>query len=514
MIKSKILRDAALLTIMQLFLDSAALFLNTFITRQMGASAIGILSLMGSFLGLASILSNGNAFLCTSRLISEEIGRKNGDPNGILFYGFRLCLLLSAGVSAAMIIFAEPISQRFFSGAQMTTALRLMPLALITGAFAACLKGYFNATRRAAVAAVVDIAEFVTRCGYIVAAALLTDVRSEHKVCGIMIGGVIAGNTVSVAILGLAYLHFRSRSCGVCSISFRQYTLFSLPIMGGSILTAVLSSTNDALIPICLRLYGDSAGQALGQFGLFEAIVIPTLFFPSVVLCSVAGMIVSETARANAARNTERIRSLTDRIRRYTLVFSFYAAAVIMRFGKQIGELLGGGELTGRMIKMIAPVIPFIYMEIVLEAMIKGLGQQKFSSANYLAEYAIRIAAVLIFIPRFGFCGIVISYYASNIFGNIMRYIKTVRTAGAGYAIFLTVIMPIAVLYASMKASELVIRFTGITACNTFGIAIYVVVWGLFYFISYFALGKVKLISKCGEGLFVNNAQQTTHRVL
>ena len=71
-IKSKIVRDTALLTAMQLFLDSAALLLNVFITKQLGASAIGILSLTGSFLGLAGIISNGNAFLWKVKFLRES----------------------------------------------------------------------------------------------------------------------------------------------------------------------------------------------------------------------------------------------------------------------------------------------------------------------------------------------------------------------------------------------------------------------------------------------------------
>ena len=47
------------------------------------------------------------------------------------------------------------------------------------------------------------------------------------------------------------------------------------------------------------------------------------------------------------------------------------------------------------------------------------MGLQGFSSVNYLAEYVIRIAAVLILVPVIGFWGIAVSYYASNIFGNI-----------------------------------------------------------------------------------------------
>ena len=514
MIKSKVVRDTLLLTVMQLFLDSAALLLNVFITRQLGTSAIGILSLMGSFLGLAGILSNGNAFLCTSRLVSEEFGKPCGDPDRILGYGVKLCLLLSVAVSAVVVILAQPISRRFFSGAHMTAALRFMPLALVTGAVAACLKGYFNAARRAAVTAAGDIAEFITRCGVIVAASCAVGNCTEDTVCVIMIGGIIAGNTVSLMLLSAAYLKLRVKRTGMCSLSFRQYAAFSFPIMGGSVLTAVLSSTNDALIPVCLRQYGDSAGDALGKFGVFEAIVIPTLFFPSVVLCSMSGIIVSESARAKAAKNRVRIKKLTERIKAWTLMFSVFAAAVLMRFGTQIGELLGGGELAGTMITIIAPVVPFIYMEIVLEAMIKGLGLQSFSSMNYLAEYVIRIAAVLILVPKIGFYGIVVSYYASNIFGNCMRFVKVTKAAGARRAFCGTLILPVILAFLTMWAAESVTRLLELDIEKLHVMLFFGLIWGTAYFTVFCALGKVRLFSKCGEELFVDTAQQSVECIL
>lgn len=513
-IKSKIVRDTALLTLMQLFLDSAALLLNVFITKQLGSSAIGILSLMGSFLGLAGILSNGNAFLCTSRLISEEIGKPCGNPNKVLFYGIKLCLLLSIAVSAFVIMLAEPISVRFFSCTHMMTAIRLMPLALITGAVAACFKGYFNACRKSAVTAAVDMIEFASRCSVIVGFSIFAGASSESTVCCIMIGGIIAGNSISMLLSCIFYLRIRKRSTKRCSLSFREYTSECLPIMGGGILTAVLSSTNDALIPICLRQYGDSAGGALGKFGIFEAIVIPTLFFPSVVLCSMSGIIVSETARAAAAKNRARIRRFTERLIALTLMFSVFSAAVLVRFGKDIGVILGGGELAGRMITMIAPVVPFIYMEIVLEAVIKGLGMQSFSSFNYLTEYIIRIAAVLILIPKTGFYGIVISYYASNIYGNIMRYLKTTKATGTGRALCGTLIFPVILAFVTIPVPELFFRLTKGKADAPADMLFFGIIWAALYFGVFFALGKVKLFGKCGEEYFGDTAQQTVSRVI
>ena len=91
--------------------------------------------------------------------------------------------------------------------------------------------------------------------------------------------------------------------------------------------------------------------------------------------------------------------------------------------------MMDGGTLSGKMIRILAPVVPFIYLEIVLEALLKGMGKQNFSSLNYLAEYVIRICVVLIFIPLFGFYGIVASYYTSNVFGNCNRLRMAAKTA-------------------------------------------------------------------------------------
>ena len=180
-------------------------------------------------------------------------------------------------------------------------------------------------------------------------------------------------------------------------------------------------------------------------------------------------------------------------------MFSVFAAAVLMRFGSEIGELLGGGELAGTMITIIAPVVPFIYMEIVLEAIIKGLGLQSFSSMNYLAEYVIRIAAVLILVPKIGFYGIVISYYASNIFGNSMRFVKVTKASGARRALCGTLILPVILAFASMSSAELLTRLTGLENGSLHGMLFFGLIWGTAYFGIFCALGKVKLISKSGE---------------
>ena len=481
LLNNKMIRDTALLTAMQLLLDTAAIMINTFITRRLGASATGMLSLTGAFLSLAGILSNGSAFLCTSRLISEELGREKGSPERVLLHGIRLCMILSAAVSALLLLFSGAVSRRFFGGEEMTQALRIMPAALVTGALSACLKGYFNAVRKAGIAAAADVTEFTVKSALIVLLTLAAGKPDITDFCRILILSVAAGSFVSLLLLLTVFSRQPHHSRGAGTLSFRQYAALAFPIMGGGVLTSLLSSTNDALIPFCLRQYGDSADAALSLFGVFEAIVIPALFFPSVVLCSMSGIIVSETARAAAAGDKARIASMTSRLLRGTLAYAVIASAVLMRTGNALGELLGGGETAGRMIAAIAPVVPFIYMEIVLEAVIKGLGQQGFSSLNYLAEYVIRIAAVLILVPATGFAGIAVSYYASNIFGNTMRLVRVLRSSGTVLRPFGTVVLPVLAAAASLPAAEFVCRSTGMEEGNVPGIVMLAAVWMVLY---------------------------------
>lgn len=491
-IKNKIVRDTVMLTVMQLLLDSAALLLNSFITRKTGASAMGILSLTGSFMVLAGTVSNGNAFLCTSRLISEELGKKNGNPNRVLLNGLMLCTFLSVTVSMVLVGFSDTIGTKFFHSENISRAIKLMPVALIMSAFASCFKGYFNACRKSSVTAAADILDFAAKSAVIVIMTMSMKHSSEDSICGVMITGFASGSFISLVFMLIVFARSRQTFSGKSSLTFKKYISFALPIMGGGIITSALSSTNDALIPVTLRQYGDSVSEAFSRFGIFEAIVIPTIFFPSVVLCSMSGIIVSESARASASGNKLRLKMLSEKLIGCTLVFAIFAAAMLMRFGSVIGELLGGGELAGKMITIIAPVVPFIYLEIILEALIKGMGLQGFSSLNYLTEYAVRIAVVLIFIPRFGFYGIVASYYASNIIGNTSRIVKILRHTGTKLNPLKNILLPAAYSFMTLKAAELLSRPFGTDEGKLSANILLAAVWTAGYFIIFMLLKKGK----------------------
>ncbi len=457
-----IARDTLLLTVIQMILDGIGLLLNAWMTGVLGTEAIGILSLTGSFFGLASVMAGGNAFLCVSRFVSEELGKPSGNPGRVLRYCISVSLALSAVVALLIVLFAPLCSGYFFGNEALSAPIRLMALSLPLLSLTACMRGYFNASCHAGICAASDAIGFLARCALMAGIVHLITPVSNRAICLMTALCTIGGSLMTLLFLLWKFRTHRTSGTGTASISLRRYVKLAVPVMFGSALTSVLSSANDALVPLTLRQAGNSTGEALSQFGIFEAIVIPTLFFPSTVLCALSGILVTETAREAAACNKIRITSLSETILSQTILFAVYVMAVLLLFGHDLGQLLGGGAIGGKMIMLLAPVVPFIYLEIVLESIIKGLGAQAFSSLNYLAEYIIRISAVLICVPLMGFYGIILSYYASNVCGNLARLVMVIRKTDIRPNWWCAVGLPIGAAFFSNEILKLFFAVTGI----------------------------------------------------
>lgn len=454
--RRSILQDTILLTLMQMLLDGLSLGVNILLNAKLGAESIGILTLAASFFRLACMIAGGNAFLCVSRFVSEELGKPLRHPAGILRHCMTVSLALSGLTMLLICVFSEALSKRFLHDPALNAPIRHMAYMLPVVTLAACLKGWCNALCKAGLCAAADGVEFGIHSGIMVLAAVLFQPTKAAVLCDLTACscGIASGCEIVFLLLFLPKL--RAGRTGAVSLNLWSYLRLAIPVMAGSALTSGLSAANDALVPFTLRQAGNSAEEALSQFGIFEAMILPTLFFPSTILCSLAGILVTEIARAHAAGQAERIRSLSMRTICRTIGFSVFVTLILLTFGDEIGVLLGGGALAGQMIRLLAPVVPFIYLEIVSESIIKGMGAQVFSSLNYLCEYAVRISIVLICIPLLGFRGIVLSYYASNLLGNTARLVVVFRRTGMRFDVVRLVLIPLFAAVLSTQVSRAV----------------------------------------------------------
>ena len=128
--KRNILKDTLVLTFIQMSLDGLSLVINVFLTKKLGTEAIGILTLTASFFRLAAMISNGNAFLCASRFISEELGKEERSPGIILRHCMIVGVVLSILSGAFLIGFAPWCSMHFLKSEEFAVPIRIMACSL------------------------------------------------------------------------------------------------------------------------------------------------------------------------------------------------------------------------------------------------------------------------------------------------------------------------------------------------------------------------------------------------
>lgn len=407
-------------------LQGLGLLLNIFLTQRLGAAAVGELTLIGSFYSLAAVLSGGSGFIATSRFLSEELGC-GGNPRRVFQYAIRFCMILSISFTVLICLFAHLPAQYIGQTPLRPDTIRLLAASLPVSAWMACLKGRCYAYNRVYLPTVAECIEFFLRAASLAFCTMFLIPQGRISVLGAFGISMLIGQGSAVIFLAVIRMPHQE-NCNVCSFTFRRFFRLVLPIIGNASLVAVLSSTNDALVPLTLLQFGNSTEEALAQFGEFEAIIIPTLFFPSVIQCCMSGLLVPELSRAKAAKDQNVIRMTTERVLEQTIAYALFIVMFLVQFGSDIGVLLGGDAFTGRILKLMAPVVPFIYLEIILEGVLRGLGKHNFSTLNYLAEYIVRISVLLICVPLFGFYGIVASYLACNLSGNAVRLFFVLRT--------------------------------------------------------------------------------------
>ena len=265
--------------------------------------------------------------------------------------------------------------------------------------------------------------------------------RVEGWGAGYACAAVLAGNTVSEAVSCLLMVLFARRDAGLRSrgtgreakqppFTRRELAGIVLPVEGSRILASVLQAAEASLIPLCLALYLGDRAAAVSQYGALKGMALPLLFFPFSILSALSSLLMPEITRAHARRDRAGAARLIDATLRAAGLFSMLAGCCFVLFGRQAALLLYGDAQVGGYIRALGLVAPFMYLESMVDGMLKGLGQQLATFRYSLLDSALRILCIAALLPRFGIGAFLGIMAASNLLTFGLNTARLLRCAG------------------------------------------------------------------------------------
>ena len=188
-----------------------------------------------------------------------------------------------------------------------------------------------------------------------------------------------------------------------------------------------LLTLQHALIPRGLRAVGASWSAALASYGVIHGVVLPVVLFPSVFVSSFSGLLVPEIAEANARGHHRRVAHVSGRVVSVALLFSFGAAGLMCCFSAEIGQLVCGSREAGAYIRILAPLIPIMYVDSSVDGVLKGMGQQVYSMTVNIIDALTSVILVWFLLPRMGLNGYIISVYVTETLNTTLSLCRMLR---------------------------------------------------------------------------------------
>ncbi|MDD5952167.1 MAG: polysaccharide biosynthesis C-terminal domain-containing protein [Oscillospiraceae bacterium] len=418
-----------------------------YLTDKIGAEGMGLYQLIYAVFVFAITVSTSGISLSVTRIVTAVL---SGGQRKTLRSCVRKCVLFSLSLSllaaAALICCAGWIGNVIVGDDRVVRSLQVLALGLPFMAACSCLKGYFLAVRGVLKSAMGELLEqFVTISVTVALFVVLSPADVERCCCAIMIGSTVGEMASCLFTYGLYRAHLRkligkshAKSTGV----LRQICHIVIPITISSTLRSGLSVIENLLIPIGFRKNGASAASALAEYGIIDGMVMPVLLFPFTFVQSFASLLVPEMTEALTLRHKNHIRYVSGRAIGATLLFSIFTAVFCICFSREIGLLLYDSAESARLMQILAPLIPLLYLDNVVDYLLKGLDQQLPSLRYNFIDTAIRVVLVYFLLPIAGTKGYLCILFFSTIFNAALSLHRLLKTADLQIAVFRRVVLP------------------------------------------------------------------------
>lgn len=427
--KLEFFKNAMILTVTALILRAIGIVFRIYMSNKIGPEGMGLYQLIFSIYVLAATFASSGISTAVTRLIAEEMGR--GSKKSVLKILYRataLTLIIAVISSLAVFFGADLIARYGLRDVRAVPALQILAFSLPFMGVSSCLRGYFIARRNASSPSASQIFEQLVRIAVFMVLIDRFASRGLVFTCAVVLLADTVAEAVSCGYLWLAYRRDlrrlesgENRPRRPAYPVVRRIISIALPITAGRYLNTALHTAENLLVPGSLTKFNASRETSLSQFGMLKGMAMPILFFPASFLTAISTLLIPEISEAAAEGRKSKVDAAVKHSIHVTLTLSILISGLFMLLGPALGSLIYQSEEVGFMIRALAPIVPFMYLESVCDGILKGLNQQVSSFKYSVIDSVLRIALIVLLVPRQGMIGFLGVMTVSNILTSTLN---------------------------------------------------------------------------------------------
>ncbi len=469
------LLNGLLLSCVALVMRTVSVSFNIYISSKIGAEAMGLLTLTGGIYGFAITVATSGINMAVVRLVSSALPsnstsfdkKTNSCVKKIMKNALCYCLLFSISASVILFISAENIGKYLLDDIRTVSSLKLMAFSLAPISISSAINGYFYAVRRVYKNVISQLFEQGVKISVVSFLLIVIAPYGLEYACIAVVAGGALSEGASVVISIILYLFDRKLHCrkskkitstvsnfGSFSISNSpvcdtRIIPIALPVAISAYVRSLLVTIEHLAIPWGLKRHGADSASALSSYGILHGMVIPVLLFPSAVLNAFSSLLVPELSSAYAKGDTEKIKRIVSRVFSLTLFFSIGVSGILICYSSEIGYFIYGNNESSLYIKLLAPLVPLMYLDGAVDSMLKGLNEQLYTMRVNITDSLLSVILIVILLPLLGINGYVAVIFITELINTSFSILRLINLTKIKTPIIDWVTMPILAIVSS-----------------------------------------------------------------
>jgi len=442
-------------------LRTAKISFQVYLSTKLGPEGMGLFQLITSIYFMAIIFATSGIRFATTRLVAEEMG--TGHQSGAI-RAVHNCLVYSVIFSVVSMIIlnlnSEYIGTHLLNDTRTILSLRIFAFSLPFISLSSVFSGYFIAVRKAIMTVAVKFAEQLIRIFTTILFLSIFLPRGLEWACAAVVLGACIGEFCSWLLLVFLYRtdmrQFDKNGKVGPNLVLRMLHI-SLPVAFSSYIVSIIRTIQQLLIPYGLKGSGVSSEIALSTYGVIRGMTMPILMFPSVFIDAISDLIVPELAECKASNSTKRLNYIIDRVFNLGILLSICVMWIFLRFSKELGMAIYNSTDTAYFIKVLAPLVPFMYLDKIVDNMLKGIGEQVSSMQYNIFVSLINVGLVYLLLPKYAIAGYIIAIYFTRILNFSLSINKLIRVTSLRINLY-GIVKAIFCMIVSIGVSDLFLR--------------------------------------------------------
>lgn len=491
--KSKLfLINGAILTSTSLLMKFAALIFNIYISNQIGSEAVGVFSLvMAVYLFFITVATSGLNIAVTV-IVSEKFAL---NKNQQAIKAIRTCiffsLLLGIAAGGLILLFSNFITSKCLHNMVSSRPLFYIAIGLPFIAMSSCISSYFATIRKAYKNAISQVFEFTIK---MFATIILLKINISNGVEAICISLILADVISEICSFTLIFILYiidikLKKLEDIRSFGQRINILkIAFPVAVTSYIRSGLSTLKQLIIPTQLEKSGISCSRALSQYGMINGMVLPVITFPTVFTDSYSMLLIPEFSTYVAQKNYKAINYIANKIFKITCAFTMCICSIFFIFSNDLGFAIYNNIEIGYYFKIFTPFIFFMYMDHIIDCILKGLNKQFGVMCCNILDLSITTCFIYFLLPVLGIKGYVLSIFFSEVLNFSISLFQLFKYSGIKPNLIDWIVVP---LFCSLVGFFVVniwrFNFVGLVGNLIFNVFIFVLVYGVTFFIINFS---------------------------